>query len=124
MRMIYGMGKRGMYLYFLLKDYGIDIDGFIDKNNNKIGTIAEGVACYGLHDIIYFECPMEIIISPKKSDGISRLIRQTCPAACIIEWSTIIRDYPMKVQVERDVERIISMYESIKGRPYESDRNK
>ena len=77
---IYGAGAYGIHAYYLSKQHGIFIDGFIDQDEKKRGSLLDGISCMSLEDLekLNRKNEIKIIVCVKKEiDCIIRNIE--CP---------------------------------------------
>ena len=73
---IFGAGKRGIYLKFLLEERGICVRAFIDSGRDRQGTKICDKECMDLNTVIERDNDCCIIISPKKSKDIFEQLKK------------------------------------------------
>ncbi|WP_026509897.1 hypothetical protein [Butyrivibrio sp. LC3010] len=125
MLIIYGAGKQGLRILYILEDYGVKVDGFLDRDKRKVGETIDSVTCFSLEcEKVKNEKELKIIISPKKNSGIYRFLKTIFPKSKILYWEDIKGDYPLKISKEVDLNKIRTTYFDIRKKMYEDTRNK
>ena len=71
---IYGSGAYGIHAYYMLKQYGVTIDGFIDRNAQKRGYFFDGISCMTLDDLELVQVTDGITIVVCLKNGINQVI--------------------------------------------------
>ena len=59
---IYGAGKYGIEIYYQLKNQGIQVDFFSDRNKEKWGYALDGIFCISPQELLKFEKTKTTII--------------------------------------------------------------
>lgn len=59
---IYGCGECGIQIYFLLKESGIHINFFCDRDKSKKGYVMDGVSCITYEELLRMEAQDAILI--------------------------------------------------------------
>lgn len=117
MRYIYGAGKKGLLIYFILNDYGVIINGFIDRDKTKNGVIIDSVRCVDVFDReLQMNKNIEIIVSNKKSFEIITNLKQLFPDASIICWNEIKKKYPIKATRIDDEKEMETLFDDVLNR--------
>lgn len=91
---LYGAGAYGIHMYYVLKQYGISVDGFIDQDERKKGYFFDGVSCITLENLKTALSKDEIIVIvciKKKEDYIIETLRM-----CTIERVYTMKQYANK----------------------------
>lgn len=114
MRYIYGAGKRGLLIYFILKDYGVKIDGFIDRDKTKKGVLIDEIGCVDVFDRkIQTNKNIEIIVSNKDSFEIMANLRSLLPNASLTCWNEVKEKYPIKATRVEDEKEMKSIFNEV-----------
>ncbi len=66
---IYGAGRYGIEIYYLLNRNKVSIDFFVDKDENKWGYILEDMYCISPEELLSFDRNETIIIISLKSSA-------------------------------------------------------
>lgn len=64
---IYGLGRLGIDTYYILKENGISVEVFADRDERKKGYVLDGIYCISYEDLVRRADEYEIIVCVKSS---------------------------------------------------------
>lgn len=102
---LYGAGAYGVHTYYMLKQYGISVDGFIDQDYRKKGYLFDNISCITLEDVETL-CEKEkmivIVCVKKETDYIIKTLRM-CSIERIYTFEQYKDEYLRKSTLKRKI---------------------
>jgi len=73
--LIAGAGERGIQLYYILKKHDVNVDAFLDNNQQKQSELICGICCYPINHFEKIESECVVYVSPENCEELYGQIR-------------------------------------------------